>query len=74
MPHTLTQVQSRAEVDALGSAHCADSQSLVRALNSAHAQPGPGYPSALVSLERMRCRLTLLRGGTAYHSRHVPTG
>ena len=26
-------------------------QSLVRVLNSAHAQPGPGYPSVLVSLD-----------------------
>ena len=32
------------------------------------------YPSVLVSLERMLCRLTPLRSGTAYHSRHVPTG
>ena len=49
-------------------------QSLVRVLNSAHAQLGPGYPSVLVRLEKMLCRLTPLRGGTAYHSRHVPTG
>ena len=49
-------------------------QNLVRVLNSAHVQPGPGYPSALVSLERMLFRLTPTRGGTAYHSRHVPTG
>ena len=43
-------------------------------LNSAHAQAGPGHPSVLVSLERMLCRLTPMRGGTAYHSKHVPTG
>ena len=35
--------------------------------------PRHRHPSALVSLERMQCRLTPLRGGTAYHSRHVPT-
>ena len=44
------------------------------AFNSAHAQPGPGYPSVLVSLERMLNRLAPLRSGTAYHSRHIPTG
>ena len=50
-------------------------QSPVRVLNFAHARrTGPGYSSVLVSLERMLYRLTPLRNGTAYHSRHVPAG
>ena len=47
-------------------------QSLERIFNSAHAEPGPGYPSALVSLERMLCRLTPLRGGTASRLQACP--